>query len=124
MEEQKREALTPQAMAAKLARGHFIEDLAEALLVVAEEVINTGKKGGVSATFTISQATKGEPSVVINEEIKRTAPKRDPLGKLLYLGEDGFYERDPRQQQMDFTVIESAPAEVRRIEADPEVRGA
>lgn len=44
-----------------LARGRLMDDLCEAMLVVAEEVINTGRKGKVSLNLTISQATPGEP---------------------------------------------------------------
>jgi hypothetical protein len=110
------QVMTPAAMLARLGRRQLLEELSEAMYVVAEEVINTGKKGAVTVTFTISQAARGEPQVIINEEVKRTAPKRDPLGASLYLGEGGFYERDPRQQAMDFRVVEGEQAEVRTIE--------
>jgi hypothetical protein len=108
-----------------LARGRLLEELSDAMLVVAEEVINTGKKGKVTLSLTITQSAPGEPSVVIAEEIKRTAPLRAPLGAMLFLGEGPeFHRRDPRQPEMDFRVLEGAPEVRTPAETEKTVRGA
>jgi hypothetical protein len=108
-----------------LARGQLMDQLTEAMIVVAEEVINTGRKGKVTLNLTIAQATPGEPSVVVVEEIKRTAPKRDPLGAILFIGDREFHRRDPRQPELDFRVVEQPEPEVRNPEdSDKTVRPA
>lgn len=105
-----------------LARGQLMDQLTEAMMVVAEEVVNTGRKGKVTLNLTIAQATPGEPSVVVVEEIKRTAPKRDPLGAILFLGDREFHRRDPRQQQLDFRVVDDeAPSKVVQVDGDSTV---
>jgi hypothetical protein len=92
-----------------LARGQLFDELCEAMIDVAEDVLNTGRKGTVTLTLKLSQATPGEPSVVVAEEIKRTPPKRDPRGAILFVGEGEFHRHDPRQQQMEFRVLDDEP---------------
>jgi hypothetical protein len=96
-----------------LARGQLFDELCEAMIDVAEDVITTGRKGTVTLTLRLSQATPGEPSVVVAEEIKRTPPKRDPRGAILFIGDGEFHRRDPRQEQLDFRVVDE-DASVRR----------
>jgi hypothetical protein len=108
-----------------LARGRLFDDLCEAMMVVAEDVINTGRKGKVTLNLTIAQASPGEPSVIVVEEIKRTPPKKDPLGAILFIGDREFHRRDPRQPEMDFRVLEATPDEVRTpVQTETTVRGA
>jgi hypothetical protein len=92
-----------------LARGQLFDELCEAMIDVAEDVINTGRKGTVTLTLKLSQATPGEPSVIVAEEIKRTPPKRDPRGAILFIGDGEFHRHDPRQQQLEFRVLEEEP---------------
>lgn len=99
-----------------LARGQLFDNLCEAMMVVAEDVINTGRKGKVTLNLTIAQATPGEPSVVVVEEIKRTPPQKDPLGAILFLGDHEFHRRDPRQHELEFRVLDEAPRKV--VEVD------
>jgi hypothetical protein len=102
-----------------LARGQLFDELCEAMIDVAEDVINTGRKGTVTLTLKLEQASPGEPSVIVNEEIKRTPPKRDPRGAILFIDEGEFHRRDPRQEQMDFRVVEE-DAKVRKPSDDPQ----
>src|SRR5262249_14621363 len=96
-----------------------MDEMTEAMMVVAEEVINTGRPGKVTLTLTISQASPGEPTVVVNEDIKRTAPKRPPKGAFLFIGDREFHRKDPRQQQLDFRVVDEPETEVRKAD-EPE----
>jgi len=89
-----------------LARGKLFDELCEALVDVAEDVITTGRKGTVTLTLRLAQATPGETSVLVAEEIKRTPPKRDPRGAILFVGDGEFHRHDPRQQQLEFRVLE------------------
>ena len=95
-----------------LARGRLMDELSEAMMAVAEDVINTGRKGKVMLNLTISQSTPGEPAVIVVEEIKRTPPKKDPLGAILFIGDREFHRRDPRQEELDFRVVEPTAAKV------------
>lgn len=106
-----------------LARGRLLDEVCEAMIVVAEEVINTGKKGKVTLVLTIGQASKGEPSVVVTEEIKRTAPLRDPLGAILFVGSGSFHRHDPRQPELDFRLVESETPSDEDKPAEPEEGG-
>ena len=99
-----------------LARGRLMEELTEAMMAVAEDVINTGRKGKVTLNLTIAQSTPGEPAVIVVEEIKRTPPKKDPLGAILFIGDREFHRRDPRQVEMEFRVLEPAPAKVVQVD--------
>jgi len=92
-----------------LARGQLFDELCAALVDVAEDVITTGRKGTVTLTLRLEQATPGEPSVIVAEEIKRTPPKKDPRGAILFVGDGEFHRRDPRQQQLEFRVLEEEP---------------
>jgi hypothetical protein len=98
-----------------LAHGELLEELCAAMIDVAEDVLNTGRGGSVTLTLKLSQATRGEPSVIVSEEIKRTPPKKDPRGAILFVGDGEFHRHDPRQQQLEFRVLEEdASQNVRR----------
>lgn len=99
-----------------LARGRLLDEVSDAMMTVAEEVINTGRKGKVTLTLTISQSAPGEPSVIVTEDLKRTPPKKDALGAMLFIGDREFHKRDPRQEQMDFRILEPPAGKV--VEVD------
>lgn len=102
------------AIIARLGQGHLLEELADALQRTAEDCVETGQKGTVTLKLIVtSLGGVGDPMVGVSEEISRTAPKRKARGKILYSHEGVLHEHDPRQTEMDFRVVETAPAVVR-----------
>lgn len=97
----------------RIGNGHLLDDLAEALAVVAEEVVATGKAGQVALVLKIAVQQQGDPMVIVSDQITKKPPKRDPRGVLLYAVEGGLYTRDPRQVEMDFRAVATAPDEIR-----------
>lgn len=106
--------MDPLKTIARLASGHMLEDLAEALERVAEEVAETGKPGAVSVKFAIKPL--GEPGNVmlaIEEEIGRTPPKRTRGGTLFYSVNGSLFDQDPRQTRLPFRAVETPESEIR-----------
>jgi hypothetical protein len=102
------------ATIARLAGGHLLNDLAEALEVVANEVAETGKPGAVSLKLAIKPL--GEPGNVmisIEEEIGRTPPKKSRGGSIYYAVNGGLFSSDPRQTRMPFRSVPAEAPEVR-----------
>lgn len=104
-----------------LARGQLLDELTEALLVVGEEVVNTGKPGAVSVTFKLTQTAPGEPSILVEEKIVRKAPQKAARGAILFIGDREFHRRDPRQEELDFRVVEPPPSKVIEVDANSTV---
>lgn len=105
---------------ARLANGHLIDDLAEALERIAAEVAETGKPGSV--TLKLAVKPLGEPGnvmVAIEEEIGRTPPKRPARGSIFYSVEGGLYREDPRQTRLPFRAVANEAADVRETEDGP-----
>lgn len=103
----------------RLASGHLLEDLADALERVAEEVAESGKPGAVSVKFAIKPL--GEPGsvmIAIEEEIGRTPPKRSRGGSIFYAVNGGLYDQDPRQTRMPFRSVEAPESDVRETADD------
>lgn len=98
-----------------------MDKLTDAMMLVAEDVINTGRKGKVVLTLGISQASPGEPSVIVVEQIVPTLPKKDPLGAILFIGDREFHRRDPRQPVMDFRVVDQPPDKVVEVDGNSTV---
>ena len=93
------------AVLQRLSGGQLIPDLAEALVLTADEVVNTGKPGTVTLTLKVSTKRAGDVVVVIDETIARRSPQRDPRGAYFYAVEGGLHSQDPRQTVMDLRVI-------------------
>lgn len=104
----------------RLASGHLLEDLADALERVAEEVAETGKPGAVSLKLAIKPL--GEPGsvmIAIEEEIGRTPPKRSRGGSIFYSVDGGLYSEDPRQSRLPFRSVETATNDIREPGTEP-----
>lgn len=97
----------------RLGNGELVGDIAEALSVTAAEVIETGKKGTVTITIEILAQQIGDPMVIVRDSIKRTPPKRDPRGVLLFAVNGGLHTRDPRQTEMDLRDLNAPDPEIR-----------
>lgn len=105
----------------RLGGGHFIEELASALIVTSEEVVTTGKPGTVTVTLKISQKPAGTPSVIVEEAIARTAPKKDAKGAFFYAVDGELHHNDPRQVQMEFRTVDKVTGEVIEVPASSTV---
>jgi hypothetical protein len=104
----------------RLASGHMLEDLAEALSRVAEEVAETGKPGAVSLKLSVKPL--GEPGsvmIAIEEEIGRTPPKRSRGGSIFYSVNGGLYSEDPRQTRLPFRRVDTPESDVREPGSEP-----
>jgi hypothetical protein len=102
---------------ARIGRGTLLEQVYAALLVVAEDVVATGKPGEVTIKLKVSQPTRSEPQVIVAETVTRKPPTVDPLGAVFFAVEGEFHRTDPRQPTLDLRAV-AGEAEVRTPE-DP-----
>lgn len=107
------------ALATKLGGGKFLEDLHANVVRVAAEVMRTGKAGAVTIKLPISLPQQGEPLLIIDQEITTSLPKVKGKGSMVFMDDEGaLHNKDPRQTEMDFTVLEGGNSgEVQKIEA-------
>lgn len=87
-----------------------MEDLADTLAAIAEEVIATGNNGKVTATFAVSKG--GDIAVIIQEEIKRSPPVKDARGAYFFAMDGQLHRDDPRQVRMEFRTVDKTTGEV------------
>lgn len=105
--------MSPEEVMRRLGGGDLVPELVEALAVTAVEVQETGKKGTVTVTFELLVQQIGDPMVIVRDQVKRTPPKRNPRGVVLYAVEGGLHSRDPRQVEMDFRLVDTPAPEIR-----------
>jgi hypothetical protein len=111
----------------RLGRGNLVNEIHDALLSVAGEVVETGKAGSVTVTLKVSHPSGSDRSlVVVDEEVKRTLPKTDPKGAMFFSLDKELYERDPRQAELQtFRVVNEDTGEFRDVsQAESSVREA
>jgi hypothetical protein len=110
----------------RLGQQRFIQDLAEALAAVSDEVVLTGNKGAVTVTFAITTTEKGDPMVTINETIACKPPSKASRGSWLFSNGQELSPRDSRQAELDFRALRSEQSELRRRidDDDTEIRSA
>ena len=101
------------AVLQRLGRGTVIPELVEALTRTAQEVVDTGKAGTVTLTLKVSTKSIGDPFVIIEETIARSAPKKDPRAAFFFAVDGAFYADDPRQASLDFREVDRQPGEIR-----------
>lgn len=102
----------------RLGQGRLIQDLADALSVVATEVVATKKPGAVTVTLKVLPSPAGDEMVLINDTIARKAPSREPRGAYLYAIEGQLFARDPRQTQLPFRAV-TGEEEIREPAGEP-----
>lgn len=106
----------------RLGGGKFLDQIAQHLAEVAQEVVRTGNKGAVSAVITVERV-KGEPLVIVNAVVQPKPPAELPQGAAFYALDDALWNDDPRQVRMEFRVIDEATGEIRETaDAEPQRR--
>ena len=110
------------AVLQRLGGGRLIEEVAEHLKTTADEVVLTGKTGTVTITLKVSTKNQGDPMVVVEETIARSAPKKDPKAAYFYsLGGD-LHKNDPRQTSIDFRTVDRETGEIRSTDDGHDLR--
>ncbi len=94
------------AVLQRLGTGRLLEELHEALVTTAEEVVATGKPGTVTLTLKVSNNSQGDAMVMVRETVSRSAPKRDPRGAMFYALDGALHREDPRQAVMEFRTVD------------------
>jgi len=109
-----------------LGGGELVDQLARSLILVAEEVRETRKKGAVTLTLNVLPSPGGDDVVIISEDLKRKPPARDPRGAIFFAIGDGLLHRsDPRQTEFQVRTADSGKSELRVVEHQtPQVREA
>ena len=106
----------------RLGGGHFLEQVADQLGAVAEEVVRTRQKGSVTIKLEVVALNQGgELAVAINETITRKVPSRKPLGAIFYAHDGGLYRDDPRQARMQFKAVPDSEGTVREVADAPAI---
>lgn len=100
----------------RLGTGRLIEELVEALLATAEEVVTTGKPGKVTLTLAVSNKGQGDPLIIVDEVVSRASPKRDPRGAFFFSLDGGLYKDDPRQAKLEFRTVDRETGEIRDVD--------
>lgn len=78
----------------RLGGGKFLEDLAAMVTDVAQDVVRTGNKGGVSATITLEKQGD-DPMVIVVAKVQAKPPAEKPQTTLFYAVDGDLYRDDP-----------------------------
>ena len=109
----------------RLGQGRLIEELADALVSVADEVVATGKGGSVTLTLTLSTREQGDAMVQIEEKIARKTPTKAARGAFLFAVHGELHAQDPRQTRMSFREVDRPTPDQRELDdVAPTVREA
>lgn len=108
----------------RIGQGRLIEELAEALAGVADEVVASGKPGAVTLSLKLSTREQGDAMVQIEEKIARKVPSRAARGAFLYAVHGELHAQDPRQARMPFREVDRPEAQERLVDATPATREA
>ncbi len=95
------------AVLQRLGSGRMMEELHEALLATASEVVATGKQGTVTVSLKVSTRQIGDPLVVVDAVISRSVPKRAPKGAFFWAVDGALHQEDPRQLRMEFRTVDT-----------------
>jgi hypothetical protein len=98
----------------RLGSGRLIEELHEALIATAGEVVETGKPGTITLTLKISNRNPGDVLVMIDEALSRKSPKRDSRGAIFYARDGELHKEDPWQAKMEFSLVGQNTGEIRQ----------
>lgn len=98
------------------ARGRSHDDLSATLHKLIQEVRDTGKKGSLTYTVTISPLDKEVRSFSVVDEIKTKYPEHDRPTSIFYPDADGnLSRRDPNQMSFDDLPTLSDPVGLDRV---------
>lgn len=101
----------------RLGTGRLIEELYDALVTAAEEVVATGKPATVTLALKISNKSQGDPLVIVDEVVSRSSPRRDPRGAMFFAVGGTLHRDDPRQAKLEFRAVDKTTGEIREIDA-------
>lgn len=94
-------------------KGALHHELSDALQTVINAVRETGKKGRVTITVSVSPSAKGTGMVIVSDDVRVVAPAGDRGASLYYVDTDGNLSRnDPNQQNLPLREVTG-----RRVEA-------
>lgn len=108
--------LTIQETMQRLGGREFFQQLREHISIIANATGETGGKGKLTISIETSKpkgSTLDDPMVQFKTQIVPKLPAAPARVTHLYVSDAGLHTQDPRQEQMDFRVIEGAPSEVR-----------
>lgn len=106
-----------------LGQGKLAQEFANAFAAVAAQVVETGKKGGVTLTLEISTRQAGDEMIQVRETIKQKIPAQPPRGAWFYALEGWIYKQDPRQPMLSgLRALEDPEPEIRTIHTEPAER--
>ena len=112
------------AILQRLGSGQLLDDLRDALVATAEEVVATGNAGKVVLTITLTTKRQGDILIMVDESISRTVPKVEPKGAFFYAANGDLWRDDPRQVPIDFRAVDTATGEIRNVLTDHAERSA
>ena len=94
------------------SNGRTLDELSDALADVSAAVRETGKKGTLTLTITISPVKNGGGALVVADQVKALAPKPDRRTSVFYADDHGNLTReDPRQPTFEGLREVPAPAD-------------
>lgn len=108
----------------RLGSGELLDDLRDALVVTAAEVVETGNPGKVTLTITLSNKSQGDILVMVDEVVSRTVPKPDAKGAYFYAFGGELHHDDPRQRALDFRAVDTSTGEIRTVPSGRDERAA
>ena len=109
--------MDPLMVLQRLGSGYLLDELTEALVRTAEEVVETGKGGTVTLTLKVSTPSQGNPMVIVAEQISRSAPKKDAKGAMFFILDGALHKEDIRQPRLDFRTVDHDTGEIRDVVA-------
>ena len=120
--------LTIQETMQRLGGRDFFQQLREHISIIANATGETGGKGRLTISIETSKpkgSTVDDPMVQFKTQIVPKLPAAPARVTHLYVSEIGLHTQDPRQEQMEFRVVENEAADVREAGgAQPSVREA
>lgn len=112
------------AILQRLGSGQLLDDLRDALVATAEEVVQTGNAGKVTLTITMTTKSQGDVLIMVDETVSRTVPKADPKGAFFYMVGGSLHREDPRQSPLDFREVDTSTGELRTVQNGRDERSA
>jgi hypothetical protein len=101
----------------RLGGGRLLEELADALQRVSDDVTQTGTAGAVSLKLAVKPLGRvGDVEVAIEETISVSPPKRQPHAVIFYAVDGVLHGDDPRQAKLPFRAVETAGSAARDTE--------
>lgn len=96
----------------ELHRGDLIDTLNDELAEVVAACRETGKKGTLTLTLTVTSA-QGSDQVAVGAQVKSAPPKPTRLETLFYADGGQLVREDPRQTRLELRTVEADDAPLR-----------